>query len=139
MCYIGVIQLIKQEMVYMSGLKQRVKPSDKEIRAFRNYLTKTGFVTHMDNNSFYLYMKYGYICVSIEYSKKGEFKDVRCFLSIWWETSKCSRYYFPNYYDFGAVRRLDRDYVEKCTVTSTNVMVAISDMLDKIASLLPRN
>lgn len=132
-------------MVYMSGLKQRVnnsfvKASKKELLAFRNYLKKQGFtVDGLCKDSYYLYMKYGYLCVSIEYTKKGEFKEVRVFLSIGWENTKCSRYYFPNYYDFGGVRRLERDFVEKCTVTSTNVMVAISDMLDKIERLLPRH
>lgn len=129
----------------MAVLQQRVnksivKPSEKEILDFRKYLKKKGFtVDGLCKDSYYLYMKYGYICVSIEYTKKGEFKEVRVFLSIWWENSKCSRNNFPNYYDFGGVRRLDRDYVDKCILTSTNVMVAISDMLEKIERLLPRH
>lgn len=113
-----------------------VKPTDKEISFFRKYLKKQGFtVDGLCKDSYYLYMKYGYICVSIEYTKKGEFKEVRAFLSIGWENSKCSRFYFPNYYNFGGVRRLDRDFVEKCTLTTTNVMVAINDMLEKIESI----
>lgn len=113
-----------------------VKPSEKEIISFRKYLRKQGFTEDgLCKGVYYLYMKYGYLCVSIEYTKKGEFKEVRAFLSTGWENSKCSRYYFPNYYDFGSVRRLDRDYVEKCTLTSTNVMVAISDLLEKIEKL----
>ncbi len=117
-----------------------VKPSDKEIFAFRKYLKKQGFTEDgLCKGVYYLYMKYGYLCLSIEYTKKGEFKEVRSFLSLGWENSKCRRYYFPNYYSFGGVRRLDRDYVDKCTLTSTNVMVAINDMLEKIASLLPRH
>ena len=117
-----------------------VKPTDKEISVFRKYLKKQGFtVDGLCKDSYYLYMQYGYICVSIEYNKKGEFKEVRAFLSIWSENSKCSRFYFPNYYDFGSVRRLGRDFVEKCTLTTTNVMVAINEMLEKIESLLPRN
>lgn len=125
----------------MAVLQQRVNksivnPSEKEILDFRKYLKKQGFtVDGLCKDSYYMYMKYGYICVSIEYTKKGEFKEVRAFLSIWWESS---RFYFPNYYNFGGVRRLDRDYVDKCILTSTNVMVAISDMLEKIESLLPR-
>ena len=116
------------------------KPSEKEIISFRKYLKKQGFtVDELCKDSYYLYMKYGYICVSIEYNKKGEFKEVRAFLSIGWETPKCSRYYFPNYYNFGGVRKLDRDFVEKCTLTTTNVMVAINDMLEKIDGLLPRH
>ena len=128
----------------MAVLQQRVnksivKPSEKEILDFRKYLKKKGFtVDGLCKDSYYLYMKYGYICVSIEYTKKGEFKEVRAFLSIGWENSKCSRYYFPNYYNFGGVRKLDKDFVEKCTLTTTNVMVAINDMLEKIESLLPR-
>lgn len=112
-----------------------VKPSDKEISAFRKYLKKQGFTVEVFTDSYYLYMKYGYICVSIEYNKKGEFKEVRAFLSIGWENSKCSRFYFPNYYNFGGVRRLDRDFVEKCTSASTQVMVAINDVLEKIESI----
>lgn len=84
---------------------------------------------------YYLYMKYGYLCVSIEYTKKGEFKEVRAFLSIGWENSKCSRFYFPNYYDFGSVRTLDRDYVETCTLASTSVMISISEMFCNIESI----
>lgn len=113
-----------------------VKPTDKEIFAFRRYLKKQGFTEDgLCKGVYYLYMKYGYVCVSIEYNKKGEFKEVRSFLSLGCENPKCSRFYFPNYYNFGGVRRLDRDYVEKCTVTSTNVMVAINDMLEKIESI----
>ena len=113
-----------------------VKPSDKEISFFRKYLKKQGFtVDGLCKDSYYMYMKYGYLCVSIEYSKKGEFKEVRAFLSIWWESS---RFYFPNYYNFGGVRKLDKDFVEKCTLTSTNVMVVINDMLEKLDSPLPR-
>jgi len=113
-----------------------VKPTDREIFAFRKYLKKQGFIEDgLCKGVFYLYMKYGYLCVSIEYNKKGEFKEVRAFLSIGWENPRCSRFYFPNYYNFGGVRRLDRDYVENCTVTSTNVMVAISEMFGKIESL----
>ena len=116
-----------------------VKPTDKEIFAFRKYLKKNDFIEDgLCKGVFYLYMKYGYLCVSIEYTKKGEFKEVSAFLSLGWENSKCSRCYFPSYYDFGRVRRLDRDYVEKCTVTSTNVMVAISDMFEKIESITKR-
>lgn len=117
-----------------------VKPTDKEIISFRRYLKKRGFtVDGLCKDSYYMYMKYGYICVSIEYTKKGEFKEVRAFLSIGCENFNCSRYYFPNYYNFGGVRRLDRGFVEKCTLTFTNVMVAINDILEKIGSLLPRN
>lgn len=106
-----------------------VKPTDKEISFFRKYLKKQGFtVDGLCKDSYYMYMKYGYICVSIEYTKKGEFKEVRAFLSIWWENAKCSR-----------LRKLDKDFVEKCTFTTTNVMVAINDMLEKIGSLLPRH
>lgn len=113
-----------------------VKPTDREIFAFRRYLKKQGFIEDgLCKGVFYLYMKYGYLCVSIEYNKKGEFKEVRAFLSIGWENSKCSRFYFPNYYNFGGVRRLDRDYVETCTLTSTSVMLAISEMFGKIDSL----
>lgn len=117
-----------------------VKPSDKEISAFRKYLKKQGFtVDGISKDVYYLYMKYGYICVSIEYTKKGDFKEVRSFLSIGWADFKCSCFYFPNYYEFGGVRRLDREYVEKCILAFTNVMVAISDMLGKIEKLLPRH
>lgn len=113
-----------------------VKPSDKEISSFRKYLKEQGFtVDGLCKDSYYLYMKYGYLCVSIEYTKKGEFKKVRAFLSIGWENSKCSRFYFPNYYDFGSVRKLDRDYVETCTLTSTSVMIAISEMFENIESI----
>ena len=116
-----------------------VKPTDKEIFAFRKYLKKNDFIEDgLCKGVFYLYMKYGYLCVSIEYTKKGEFKEVSGFLSLGWENSKCSRCYFPSYYDFGRVRRLDRDYVEKCTVTSTQVMVAINDMFEKIESITKR-
>lgn len=117
-----------------------VKPSDKEISAFRKYLKKQGFTEDgLCKDAFYLYMKYGYLCVSTEYTKKGEFKEVSAFLSIGWENPRYSRFYFPNYYNFGGVRKLDRGFVEKCTVTSTNVMVAINDMFEKIGSLLPRH
>lgn len=59
-----------------------VKPSEKEIRVFRKYLEKQGFsVDGLCKDSYYLYMQYGYLCVSIESTKKGEFKDVRVFLS----------------------------------------------------------
>lgn len=113
-----------------------VKPTDREIRSFRSYLKKQGFTADGFNSDvYYLYMKYGYICVSIEYNKKGEFKEVRSFLSLGWENSKCSRFYFPNYYNFGGVRKLDRDYVDKCTSASTQVMVAINDVLEKIESI----
>lgn len=113
-----------------------VKPSDKEIFAFRRYLKKQGFIEDgLCSDVYYLYMKYGYLCLSIEYNNKGEFKEVSSFLSLGWENSKCSRFYFPNYYNFGGVRKLDRDYVDKCTLTSTQVMVAISDMLEKIESI----
>lgn len=113
-----------------------VKPSDKEISAFRRYLKKQGFIEDgLCKGVFYLYMKYGYICVSIEYNKKGEFKEVSSFLSLAWENSKCSRFYFPTYYNFGGVRKLNRDYVEKCTSASTQVMVAINDVLEKIESI----
>lgn len=113
-----------------------VKPSDKEISSFRRYLKKQGFTADgLCSDVYYLYMKYGYICVSIEYSKKGEFKEVRSFLSLAWENSKCSRFYFPTYYNFGGVRKLNRDYVDKCTSASTQVMVAINDVLEKIESI----
>ena len=113
-----------------------VKPSEKDIISFRKYLKKQGFtVDGLCKDSYYMYMKYGYLCVSIEYTKKGEFKEVRAFLSIGWENSKCSRFYFPNYYDFGSVRKLDRDYVETCTLTSTRVMIAISEMFGNIESI----
>ena len=113
-----------------------VKPSDKAISSFRRYLKKQGFtVDGLCKDSYYLYMKYGYLCVSIGYTKKGEFKEVSSFLSLGWENSKCSRFYFPNYYEFGGVRRIDRDFVEKCTVTSTNVMVSLDEMLEKIESI----
>lgn len=113
-----------------------VKPTDKEIFDFRKYLKKQGFTEDgLCKGVHYLYMKYGYLCVSIEYTKKGEFKEVRAFLSIGWENSKCSRFYFPNYYDFGSVRKLDRDYVETCTLTSTSVMIAISEMFENIESI----
>ena len=86
-----------------------VKPTDREIRSFRSYLKKQGFAADgLCSDVFYLYMKYGYICVSIEYNKKGEFKEVRSFLSLAWENSKCSRFYFPNYYNFGGVRKLNK-------------------------------
>lgn len=42
---------------------------------------------------------------------------------------------FPNCYDLGRVRKLARDYVEKCILTSTCVMAAIRDMFGKIDSL----
>jgi len=114
-----------------------VKPTDREIFAFRRYLKKQGFIEDgLCKGVFYLYMKYGYLCVSIEYNKKGEFKEVRAFLSIGWENPRCSRFYFPNYYNFVGVRRLDRDYVETCTLTSTSVMLAISEMFGKIDSLI---
>jgi len=113
-----------------------VKPSEKEIINFRKYLRKQGFVTHLCDDSFYLYYKYGYVCVSIEYTKKGDFKGVRSFLSIGWENNRCSRFQFPNYYDLGSVRKLDRGYVEGCITKSTNVMVAISDMFEKIGKIV---
>jgi len=113
-----------------------VKPTEKEIIAFRKYLKKQGYIEDgLCKGVHYLYMKYGYLCVSIEYNKKGEFKEVRSFLSLGWENPTCSRFYFPNYYNFGGVRKLDRDFVEKCSITSTNVMVAINDMLEKIESI----
>ena len=113
-----------------------VKPSDKEISSFRKYLKKQGFtVDGYCSDVYYLYMKYGYLCVSIGYTKKGEFKEVSSFLSLGWENSKCSRFYFPNYYNFGGVRKLNRDYVDKCTSASTQVMVAINDVLEKIEKL----
>lgn len=116
-----------------------VKPSDKAISSFRTYLKKQGFtVDGLSKDVFYLYMKYGYICLFIEYTKKGEFKDIRAFLSLGWENSTCNRYYFRNYYELGSVRKLDRNYVENCTVTSTQVMVAISDMFEKIESITKR-
>ena len=123
----------------MAGLKQgvkksMVKPSDKEISGFRKYLKKQGFtVDGLCKNSYYLYMSYGYLCVLIEYTKKGEFKDVSAFLTIGWQSTMFSC--FPNYYDFGRVRKLARDYVEKCILTSTSVMVNIRDMFVKIDSL----
>lgn len=113
-----------------------VKPSDKEIFAFRRYLKKQGFIEDgLCKGVHYLYMEYGYVCVSIEYNKKGEFKEVRSFLSLGWENSKCSRFYFPNYYDFGGVRKLDRDYVDKCTLASTQVMEVIKEIFGKIESI----
>jgi hypothetical protein len=113
-----------------------VKPTDKEISSFRKYLKKQGFTEDgLCKGVFFLYMKYGYLCVSIEDNKKGEFKEVRAFLSLAWENSKCSRFYFPTYYNFGGVRKLDRDYVDKCTSASTQVMVAINDVLEKIESI----
>lgn len=113
-----------------------VKPTEKEINAFRKHLKAQGFIEDgLSKGVHYLYMKYGYICVSIEYTKKGEFKEVRGFLSLGWKTPKCSRYYFPNYYEFGSVRKLDRDYVDRCTNASTQVMVAINDIFEKIEGI----
>ena len=113
-----------------------VKPTEKEIIAFRKYLKKQGYIEDgLCKGVHYLYMEYGYVCVSIEYTKKGEFKEVRSFLSLGWETPKCSRFYFPNYYEFGSVRKLDRDYVEKCTNASIQVMVAIKDIFEKIEGI----
>lgn len=113
-----------------------VKPSEKEILDFRKYLKKKGFtVDGISKDVYYLYMQYGYICLFIEYTKKGEFKGIRAFLSLGWENSTCSRYYFRNYYELGSVRKLDRDYVETCTLTSTSVMIAISEMFGKIESI----
>ena len=113
-----------------------VKPSDKEIFNFRKYLKKQGFIGDgLCKDVYYLYMEYGYVCVSIEYTKKGEFKEVRSFLSLGWENSKCSRFYFPNYYEFGSVRKLDRGYVEKCTNASIEVMVVIHDIFGKIEGI----
>lgn len=113
-----------------------VKPTEKEIIAFRKYLKKQGFIEDgLCKGVHYLYMEYGYVCVSIEYTKKGEFKEVRSFLSLGWETPKCSRFYFPNYYEFGSVRKLDRGYVEKCTNASIQVMVAIKDIFEKIEGI----
>lgn len=113
-----------------------VKPTEKEIIAFRRYLRKQGFNGDgFCKDVYYLYMKYGYVCVSIEYTKKGEFKGVKSFLSLGWENSKCSRFYFPNYYEFGSVRKLDKDYVDRCTNASTQVMVAINDIFEKIEGI----
>ena len=113
-----------------------VKPSEKEILDFRKYLTKKGFtVVGICKDVYYLYMHYGYICLFIEYTKKGEFKDIRAFLCLGWENSTSNRYYFRNCYELGSVRKLDMDYVETCTLTSTRVMLAISEMFGKIASL----
>lgn len=110
-----------------------VKPSDKEISSFRKYLKKQGFTVEGFKDSYYLYMKYGYICVSIEYTKKGEFKEVRGFLSLGWENSKCSRFYIPNYYELGrAIKKVDCSYVDRAIRCSNMVMNQIGELLENI-------
>ena len=111
-----------------------VKPSDKEIFNFRKYLKKQGFIEDgLCKGVHYLYMEYGYVCVSIEYTKKGEFKEVRSFLSLGWETPKCSRFYFPNYYELGkAIKRVDCSYVDRAIRCSNMVMNQIRELLENI-------
>ena len=111
-----------------------VKPSDKEIRAFRKYLKKQGFtVDGLCSDVYFLYMKYGYICLSIEYTKKGEFKEVSAFLSLGWENSKCSRFYFPNYYKLGkAIKKVDCSYVDRAIRCSNIVMNQIGELMENI-------
>ena len=98
----------------------------------REYLKEHGFVDDIVSRSD---MKEYIGRILAMHENKGEFKEVRSFLSLAWENSKCSRFYFPNYYNFGGVRKLNRDYVDKCTSASTQVMVAINDVLEKIESI----
>ena len=89
-----------------------VKPSDKDIISFRKYLKKQGFtVDGLCKDSYYLYMKYGYICVSIEYTKKGEFKEVRAFLSIGWDSN-----WQLDFYEFLRVSMNYYVYFMRCVI-----------------------
>lgn len=112
-----------------------VKPTEKEINAFRNHLKAQGFTSDgwLNSDVYYLYMKYGYICVSIEHTKKGEFKEVRGFLSLGWENDKCSRFHLPNYYELGkAMKKVDCSYVDRAIRCSNIVMNQIEELLENI-------
>lgn len=115
-----------------------MKPTEKEIKSFKKFLEDKGFIQDsMDRNVYYLYTKYGYICLFIEYTKKLEFKDVRAFLSIDWGKDSLSRFHFPGYHELGkAVKSLDRDYIERCVRGSYEVEHAIGILLDSIHKIL---
>lgn len=114
-----------------------MKPTEKEIKSFKKFLEGKSFIQDsMDRNVYYLYTKYGYICLFIEYTKKGEFKDVRSFLSIGGNDS-LRRFHFPGYHELGkAVKSLSRDYIERCVRGSYEVEHAIGILLDSIPKIL---
>lgn len=115
-----------------------MKPTEKEIKSFKKFLEGKGFIQdNMDRNVYYLYTKYGYICLFIEYTKKFEFKDVRAFLSIEWGKDSISNFHFPGYHELGkAVKSLDRDYIERCVRGSDEVEAAIGKLLENIPKIL---
>lgn len=115
-----------------------VKPTEKEIKSFRKFVESKGFIQDsMDRNVYYLYTKYGYICLFIEFTKKFEFKDLKAFLSIEWGKDSISNFHFPGYHELGkAVKSLDWGYIERCIRGAYEVEHAIGILLDSIPKIL---
>lgn len=55
-----------------------MNPTEKEQNSYRKFLEEKGFIQDiMNRKEYYLYTKYGYHCLFIEYTNQIEFKDVR--------------------------------------------------------------